>query len=41
VLAGRGAQRRLVELVRVAELGKNGDYRLVSTAKLASPGDPA
>jgi type IV secretion system protein VirB11 len=40
VLAGRGAQRRLVELVRVAGLGKTGDYKLVSTAKPASPGDP-
>jgi type IV secretion system protein VirB11 len=40
VLAGRGAQRRLVELVRVAGLGKTGDYKLVSAAKPASPGDP-
>jgi len=40
VLAGRGAQRRLVELVRVAGLGKTGDYKLVSTAKPVSPGDP-
>ncbi|WP_407337772.1 P-type conjugative transfer ATPase TrbB [Methylocapsa polymorpha] len=40
VLAGRGAQRRLVELVRVAGLGKTGDYKLVSAAKPTSPGDP-
>jgi len=40
VLAGRGAQRRLVELVRVAGLGKTGDYKLVSAAKPVSPGDP-
>jgi type IV secretion system protein TrbB len=41
VLAGRGSERRLAELVRVAGLGKAGDYKLVSTAKPASPGDPA
>lgn len=41
VLAGRGAQRRLVELVRVAGLGKAGDYKLVLTAKPPLPGDPA
>jgi type IV secretion system protein TrbB len=29
VLAGRGSQRRLVELARVEGLGAQGDYRVV------------
>ncbi len=41
VLAGRGAQRRLIELAAVEGLDKRGDYRLITPAKLASPGDPA
>jgi type IV secretion system protein TrbB len=32
VLAGRGPERRLVELAAIEELGPNGDYVLVSTA---------
>jgi len=40
VLSGRGAQRRLSELVRVAGLAKAGDYKLVSASKPTSPGDP-
>ena len=41
VLAGRGTQRRLVELAVVEGLDKRGDYRLVTPTKLASLGDPA
>ena len=41
VLAGRGAQRRLIELAAVEGLDKRGDYRLVTPAKLTSLGDPA
>jgi type IV secretion system protein TrbB len=41
VLAGRGAQRHLIELAAVEGLDKRGDYRLVTPAKLASLGDPA
>jgi type IV secretion system protein TrbB len=41
VLAGRGAQRRLIELAAVEGLDKRGDYRLITPAKLASLGDPA
>jgi hypothetical protein len=41
VLAGRGAQRRLIELAAVEGLDKRGDYRLVTPAKLVSLGDPA
>ncbi len=41
VLAGRGVQRRLVELAAVEGLDKRGDYRLVPPAKLTSLGDPA
>lgn len=41
VLAGRGAGRRLVELAAVDGLDKRGDYRLVTTAKPTSLGDPA
>jgi P-type conjugative transfer ATPase TrbB len=40
VLAERGAQRRLIELAAVEGLDKRGDYRLVTTAKIASLGDP-
>ena len=32
VLAGRGSERRLVELATIEELGPNGDYVLVSTS---------
>jgi type IV secretion system protein TrbB len=31
VLAGRGPERRLVELAAIEALGPNGDYLLVST----------
>ncbi len=41
VLAGRGTQRRLVELAAVDGLDKRGDYRLVTPAKSTSLGDPA
>ena len=41
VLAGRGAQRRLIELAAVEGLDKRGDYRLITPAKLTSLGDPA
>jgi type IV secretion system protein VirB11 len=41
VLAGRGAQRRLIELAAVEGLDKRGDYRLATAAKLTSLGDPA
>ena len=41
VLAGRGAQRRLVELAAVEGLDKRGDYRLVTPTKSPSLGDPA
>ncbi|MBN9673713.1 P-type conjugative transfer ATPase TrbB [Roseibium aggregatum] len=43
VLAGRGSQRRLVELSRVESLGSDGDYR-ISPAVPATPshsGDPS
>jgi len=42
VLAGRGAQRRLIELAAVEGLDKKGDYRLVSKTKptSSSSGDP-
>jgi P-type conjugative transfer ATPase TrbB len=36
VLAGRGAQRRLVELAAVEGLDKRGDYRLVTKTKSTS-----
>ena len=39
--SGIGALRRLVELAAVDGLDKRGDYRLVTTAKLASLGDHA
>jgi type IV secretion system protein TrbB len=41
VLAGRGPQRRLIELAAVDGLDKRGDYRLVTPANLTSLGDPA
>jgi hypothetical protein len=41
VLAGRGPQRRLIELAAVGGLDKRGDYRLVTPAKLTALGDPA
>ena len=40
VLAGRGAQRRLIELAVIDGLDKRGDYRLITPAKLTSLGDP-
>jgi len=42
VLAGRGAQRRLVELAAVEGLDRKGDYRLTPKTKLtpSSLGDP-
>jgi P-type conjugative transfer ATPase TrbB len=40
VLAGHGAQRRLIELAAVEGLDKRGDYRLITAAKLTSLGDP-
>jgi type IV secretion system protein VirB11 len=39
VLAGRGNQRRLIELARVEGLGPSGDYVLVSTASDSIEGD--
>jgi P-type conjugative transfer ATPase TrbB len=41
VLAGRGAQRRLIELAAVDGLDKRGDYHLATPAKFTSLGDPA
>ncbi len=41
VLAGRGTQRRLIELTAVEGLDKRGDYRLVTPAKSTFLGDPA
>ena len=42
VLAGRGAQRRLVELATVEDLDRKGDYRLTTKTKPtpSSLGDP-
>lgn len=37
ILAGRGAQRRLVELATVGELGPNGDYVIGSASTAAVP----
>ena len=36
VLAGRGTQRRLIELASVEGLDKRGDYRLAMKTKSAS-----
>jgi type IV secretion system protein VirB11 len=43
VLAGRGSQRRLVELARVEGLGSDGDYRVSSAVPATSSltGDPS
>lgn len=46
VLAGRGSNRRLVELARVEGLGPDGDYRVISTdfppaTSSSEQGDPA
>nr|WP_288950410.1 P-type conjugative transfer ATPase TrbB [uncultured Paracoccus sp.] len=46
VLAGRGSNRRLVELARVEGLGPDGDYRVISTdfppaTSKSEQGDPA
>ena len=38
VLAGRGCERRLIELVRVEGLGPSGDYVLTSVVDLTSAG---
>jgi type IV secretion system protein TrbB len=39
VLAGRGAERRLIELAVVQGLGSGGDYVLVPAIERASKGD--
>jgi len=36
VLAGRGSQRRLIELASIEGLDKRGDYRLAMKTKSAS-----
>ncbi len=41
VLAGRGSERRLIELSVVPGLGPTGDYVLVSADQLNSAGEPA
>ena len=42
VLAGRGSQRRLVELARVEGLGPDGDYRITPATQAPSPtGEPS
>jgi type IV secretion system protein VirB11 len=39
VLAGRGSERRLIELARVDDLGPAGDYILTPAVDLTSAGD--
>ena len=41
VLAGRGSERRLIELSEVRGLGPDGDYVLAPTSRLNSEGGPA